>query len=178
MVLVLAAVVVAMAAGCRTKTDSSFEVLQGGGGAAGAPAIEIRASWSYRSGDVDVDVGLGTTRQGSRCESTGRVMINKIGSPLRRHYTDPIPCEKLELSTEGDILLYQQPTGHDWSDEELSVNRDREVLSLGPWHPPEDESRSYRFELSEPDCGSCTCPRLVRRTEIGNALLELGRNCD
>jgi hypothetical protein len=105
-------------------------------------------------------------------------VVDKATSAAERYYTDALPCGELELTARGDILVHGLTTGHDWSTEELGLNRSAEILSLGPWTPPDATDTSYRFELSAPECGACRCTRLVRRDGTEDVLLELGRACD
>ncbi len=162
---------------CQVRHDSSLVVREGVGGAGGAPPLSVQAKWSYRSGDVDIDASLATERVGGSCETVGRLLINKVLSPAERYSTDVLDCTDLELTATGDIRLYQLATGHDWSTEDLLVDRDREILSLGPWSPPE-ASGAYRVELSAPDCGRCACPQIVLRHTGEDVFLPLGRDCD
>lgn len=175
----LAASLLAMGLGCGpTRTDSSLAVVPGDAGAAGAAPESVHAQWSYRSGEVDVDADLTTTRDRDDCRTEGRLRIDSITAAAEVHYTEPLACTELELTASGDIRLRGLGTGHDWSTEPLEVDRDRELIRLGPWTSPEEPPRAYYFELSAPACGGCSCPRLVRRAGDVDTLLELGRDCD
>lgn len=175
----LTASLLAMALGCGpTRTDSSLAVVPAAAGAAGAAPESVHAQWSYRSGEVDVDADLMTTRDGDDCRTEGRLLIDSITSAAEVHYTEPLACAELELTASGDILLSGLGTGHDWSTEPLEVDRDRELVRLGPWTSPDEPPTAYRFELSAPACGGCSCTRLVRSAGGVETLLELGRDCD
>jgi hypothetical protein len=124
-----------------------------------------------------VDADLMTTRDGSDCRTEGRLFIDQLAAAAEVHQTDPLDCAELELTATGDIVLRGLETGHDWSNEPLDLDRDRELIRLGPWTSPEPSLTTFRFELSAPACGACTCTQLVRRAGGVDTLLPLGRDC-
>jgi len=93
---------------------------------------------------------------------------------------EPTDCAELRLGPDGDLVLLDSPTGHDWSAEAIDVDSDRELIRLGPWHDPAREL-SYRFALGAPACSddsACECPRLERRAGDELSALALARRCD
>jgi hypothetical protein len=168
-----------MGLGCGpTRTDSSLAVVPGDAGAAGAAPESVHAQWSYRSGEVDVDADLTTTRDRDDCRTEGRLRIDSITAAAEVHYTEPLACTELELTASGDIRLRGLETGHDWSTEPLEVDRDRELIRLGPWTFARGATEGVLLRAVRSACGGCSCPRLVRRAGDVDTLLELGRDCD
>lgn len=162
------------AAACAApESTSSLEVIPGA--SASAPPLEVRAKWRYRSSKVDIDAALTTTIDDTACSTTGLLVVDQALSSPSRYTLPPVTCDVLRVTETGDIVLYEQPSGHDWSQEQLQVDTDREVLTLGPWV---SSGPSIEFQLSAPDCGPCTCPQLVRREDGAESLLLLAQDCD
>lgn len=168
----------ALAFACRAQSDAQLVVREGEGGAGGAAPLSISATWTYRSSDVDIDASLLTEHDGGGCQTTGHLVINKALAKADVYTTDAFPCTELAVTEAGDLLLYEAPTGHDWTSEPLRVDRDHEILSLGPWSPATEPAAGFRFDLSAPACGPCTCPQIVGRHAGVEARLILDRDCD
>jgi hypothetical protein len=139
----------------------------------------IQADWKYGSGEVDVQVSLRTTR-GEPCVSIGRVRVNEALEDVTHYYTPDTACDVLRIEANGDVVMNDGVTGHDWSREPLAVDTDRERIHLGPWR---DEAHDivYELVLSAPPCEDdhdCDCPRLERLENDTRTLLEFERRCD
>jgi hypothetical protein len=82
------------------------------------------------------------------------------------------------LSQDGDLVLFELKTGHDWSTQPLRVDTDQETIELGPWYPDGSDT-AFLFILEAPECGGdCSCARLIRRHGEEEVVLPLGRRCD
>jgi hypothetical protein len=166
----------ALGGGCGdARTSSKFE--QRDAGDAGA---QLRASWKYRSPEVDVDIELVTADASDGCTTTARLRVDEALAGTDVYRLPPTDCAQLRLGEDGDLILLDSPTGHDWSAEPLDVDGEREAIRLGPWH---DAVRaiSYRFALSAPECSDdpgCDCPRLERRAGDELTSLSFRRRCD
>ena len=91
---------------------------------------------------------------------------------------DTLPCAELMLSQDGDVVLFELKTGHDWSTQPLRVDTDQETIELGPWYPDGSDT-AFLFILEAPECGGdCSCARLIRRHGEEEVVLPLGRRCD
>jgi hypothetical protein len=166
-------------AGCagEPETTSKLEILSEDGGAGGEAPLGVRATWTYRSSDVDVDATLVTEEDEAGCSTSGRLAVNEALATTDVYYLPQTDCSVLRLTETGDIVMYESPTGHDWSTEELRVDTDRELIELGPWSP-DAMADAYRFILSAPACGNgCSCPSLRRRSGSEELVLELSRDC-
>lgn len=161
------------------QEEKSWATLEIGTTDAGIPTVQ--GHWVYESTEVDVDLRMSTSDSDAGCTTTGRLKIDEALATAERYYLEPTDCEVLELSTNGDIIFYESPTGHDWTTETLRVDKDAEKLELGPWSGEEPGSPTYRFELSAPVCpddDDCECPRILRTEDQHRSMLELGRRCD
>ena len=167
-------------AGCggEPETTSKLEILTEDGGAGGAAPVGARATWTYRSSDVDVDATLVTEEDEAGCTTSGRLAVDEALATTDVYYLPETDCSVLRLTETGDIVMYESPTGHDWSAEELRVDTEREIIALGPWTPDAAGAVAYRFILSAPACGSgCSCPSLRRRSGSEELVVELSRDC-
>jgi hypothetical protein len=141
------------------------------------------SQWSYRSFDVDVDLWLTTQLRDESCITTAALRVNDVISATDTYKLDPTDCTVLMLTEAGDIVLYEQPTGHRWADEALRVDTEAEVISLGPASVIDEagESQTYRFTLAAPECpddDDCECGALARFAGDTRQELPLGRVCD
>jgi hypothetical protein len=171
--VVCAALGVGVAACGDARVDASLDVDDVDGG-----ATEIRGHWQYESGEVDVDIDV-VTAEGSACATVARLVVDKALA-TRDIYHLHAECSTLRLSEAGDLVLFDAPTGHDWTHEAIEVDSDREQIALGPWQD-ETSGDTYRFVLSAPECADdddCNCPRLTRTKNRETAQLDLGRRCD
>jgi hypothetical protein len=155
--------------GHLTKTQNDHEV-------------ELRAEWTYTSFEVDVDLTVTTLVGSDSCASTGTLVVDDALSAKRTYSLPPTDCSELELTDGGDIVLQDDPTGHDWVNERLSVDTDAEVITLGPATLKDADGNdvSYRFTLSSPPCPdapSCKCGILRRVAGTMTLDLSLGRRC-
>jgi len=81
-------------------------------------------------------------------------------------------------------VMDESPTGVDWTNVDLAVNTDTEVISLGPangTNPETGDSVAYTFAISAPSCGDgtdCECAVLRRTGGPTPHTLALGRVCD
>jgi hypothetical protein len=147
-----------------------------------ADGVELRADWSYESFQVDVSLTLITRVSPDSCVSSGALSVDEALSS-KQHYDLPAtPCDALELSAGGDIVVEGEVTGHDWADEPLSVDTDAKVISLGPVSTTDADGNAvtYRFTLSSspcPDEPSCECGLLRRIANGENIDLQLSRRC-
>jgi hypothetical protein len=159
-------------------TDSQHQVSET------ADGTVFESSWKYRSFDVDVDLWLATNQREDGCFTTATLRVNDVISAADTYGLEPTDCSELELSREGDIVLYQRATGHRWADEQLSVDTDDEVITLGPASisdPLSGEPASVRFTLSAPPCADdrdCDCGALIRHWDNARDEFPLGRTCD
>jgi hypothetical protein len=145
--------------------------------------VVYTSHWVYRDFDVDVDLWLVTEHRGAECTTTGRLRVNDVISSADDYDLDPTDCSVLELTEQSDIVMFDRPTGHRWSDETLDVDTDAEAISLGPATVTDEagETRTYRFVLSAPECpddDDCDCAALVRFDGGARLELPLGRTCD
>jgi hypothetical protein len=164
-----------LASGCGDSEASSWlEVEHDDAG----DTTRVTATWTYRSNEVDVDLTLVTDYSGMDCVTTARLWVNDATSAPDTYRLEATECATLALTEEGDIVLRESPTGHDWSSESLRVDTGRSRLDLGPWTAAADGAITYRFTLSSSPCGSCDCPRLTRRAGSEESSLDLGRRCD
>ena len=143
---------------------------------------ELRAEWPYASFKVDVTLSITTRVSPEGCVTTGSLMVNEALSPTTHYELAPTDCSELELTQAGDIVMHGEPTGHDWVSESLSVDTDKEVISLGPATGTnlDDEPQTYTFTLSSPPCPdqpACTCGVLRRIAGAKNLDLPLGKRC-
>ena len=139
----------------------------------------VTAEWTYRSAEVDVDLTVTTDYSGTGCVTTARLWVNEAAAEPETHRLDDTECPVLALTEEGDIVLHDSPTGHDWSTEELRVDTERKHIELGPWTASTAGAVTYRFTLSSSPCGtSCDCPTLRRRAGGMESVLDLGRRCN
>jgi hypothetical protein len=166
----------ALAGGCEGEhTSSKLEVTEA---SSERPAM-VEASWQYRSGEVDVGILLRTTHA-ERCTSSARVSVDQALNGVDIYRMPATDCDTLRIDEDGDLVLFDEKTGHDWAHEALDVNTDRELIRLGPWIDRKN-AIEYRFELSAPSCEDdrdCDCPRLVRFANDEPLTLELSRVCD
>jgi hypothetical protein len=172
----IAIVAFAVLAGCGdAETSSRLDVERDPDG----NVERATATWTYRSGEVDVDLTLNTDYSETTCTTTARLFVNDAASKAETHVLDDTACSVLALTEEGDIVLREIPTGHDWSSEPLHVDTENERIELGPWTPDAAGAVTYRFTLSSPPCGDdCECPVLRGRAGGHESVLELGRRCD
>jgi hypothetical protein len=165
-----------VAAGCaEATTTSKIEITPA---TANSPEL-IEANWKYASGEVDVQVSLRTTR-GEPCVSIGRVRVDEALDSVALYYTPETACDVLRIDRNGDVVLNDAVTGHDWASEPLDVDTERERIHLGPWR---DEARAITYELvlSAPPCegdDGCDCPQLERHENDARTVLEFERRCD
>ena len=144
----------------------------------------FESSWTYRSFDVDVDLWLATNQREDECFTTAALRVSDVISAADTYGLEPTDCSALELSREGDIILYQRATGHRWADEQLSVSTEDEVITLGPASisdPLSGEPASVLFTLSAPPLRRRSRLRLRRpHPLLGDARddFPLGRTCD
>ena len=181
MAIVLACALV-IGGGCGdARTSSSLEQSAIDGGS----ALELRATWKFRSAKVDVDIHVLTALQSEvhgaeRCVTSAQLRIDKAVSGTTTYRMPDTACDLLRIGSDGDLVLRDSPTGHDWSAEAIDVDTDAEVIRLGPWS--DDASGiSYRFALSSPECSddsSCDCPKLERHADGEATALEFARRCD
>jgi hypothetical protein len=159
------AVLLLAVVGCGGNAVSSGLEIQPSSVDAGANATTTaRGSWTYLSTEVDVAATLLTERGENHCVTTAKLTIDKATAAPDSFTLDATDCAVLSLTEAGDIVLYDSPTGHDWSGEPLRVDTDQELIELGPWTPAEPDAPTYRFMLAAPLCGDdCTCPFLRRR---------------
>jgi hypothetical protein len=171
-----AALVLAVASACEgERTSSKLEVTDSSGD---KPAM-VEVSWQYRSGEVDVGILLRTT-QAMPCTSVARVSVDEALDGTSIYRMPATDCDTLRIDEDGDLVLFDEKTGHDWSREALDVNTDRELIRLGPWIDRKN-AIEYRFELSAPSCEDdrdCDCPQLVRFANDEPLTLELARLCE
>ena len=173
----LTGILVGLACG-TPHTASCFDAGPSAGGAGGSSAVMARAIWDYRSNVVDVRIVLASTVELESCETEGRLVINEALAATDSYTLESMPCTELQLTNDGDLLIYGRGTGHDWTGEPLKVDTSSETISLGPW-TPEGEAVAYRFTLAAPECGGdCTCAQLTRRHGDEEVVLPLGRRCE
>lgn len=172
----LAIVAFAVLAGCGdAETSSRLDVERGPDG----NVERATATWTYSSGEVDVDLTLNTDYSEATCVTTARLFVNDAVSPAETHLLEDTECSVLAITEEGDIVLRELSTGHDWSTEPLHVDTEDERIELGPFTPNVEGAVTYRFTLSSPPCGDdCECPVLRGRAGSRESVLELGRRCD
>ena len=177
----LCALAVAGNGGCEdARSSSTFEQSAADAGSDAGDAVQLRASWRYRSPGVDVDIELISVVAEQSCVTTARLRVDEAAAGAQVYRLPATPCSDLRLGADGDLVLLSSPTGHDWSSEAIDVDVDRELIRMGPWHDPEREI-SYRFALGAPPCAddaSCECPRLERRAGEQTTGLPLARDCD
>lgn len=160
------------------STRSGLEISEQG------DATEFRATWEYTSFELDVELTLTTLESEDSCTSRGSLVVNDVLSATQRYALAPTACAELRLDERGDIVMSEQPTGHDWTAEELDVDADREIMTLGPVRlvvPASEESVSHRFTLSNPPCADdpdCDCAALDRFAGDAHLTLPLGRKCE
>ena len=143
---------------------------------------EVRAHWPYESFEVDVDLVVVTRSSPEGCTSTARLTVDEALSSVTHYDLAPTDCSELELTQSGDIVVKQDPTGHNWADEPLDVDTDAEVIILGPAEGTNTagERMTYTFTLSSPPCPDqpeCSCGVLRRTSSSGNVDLSLGKRC-
>jgi hypothetical protein len=143
---------------------------------------ELRAHWPYTSFEVDVDLTLVTRISPEGCVTTASLTVNEALSSPTHYDLAPTDCAELELTTGGDIVVQSEPTGHNWVTEELNVDTDKELISLGPatGTDADGQSTSYTFTLSSPACPDdpgCSCGVLRRSGGGMNLDLSLGKRC-
>lgn len=166
----------ALAGACEgERTSSMLEVTDA---TVDAPAM-VEASWQYESGEVDVRIMLRTTHA-TPCTSVARVSVDEALDGTEIYRMPATECDLLRVDEHGDLVMFDEPTGHDWAHEPLDVNTDRRLIRLGPWIDREN-AIEYRFELSAPRCedgSGCDCPQLIRFANGEPLTLELARVCD
>jgi hypothetical protein len=171
----------ALIAGCAdARTSSSFEQRGADAGTDAGGVVELRAAWQYRSPEVDVEIELVTVEALDRCVTTARLSVDEAIAGQDVYRLPPTSCAELRLGRDGDLVLLDSPTGHDWSAEAIDVDSERELIRLGPWHD-QAHQRSYRFTLGAPECSddhACECPRIERRVGEEVTALALARRCD
>lgn len=143
---------------------------------------ELRAHWPYSSFEVDVDLTLVTLLSPDGCVSNGTLTVDEALSAATHYTLAPTDCMELELTAAGDIVLHGEPTGHDWVSDSLSVDTDKEVISLGPATGTnvDGDPEAYTFTLSSPPCPdqpSCSCGVLRRTGGATSVELSLGKRC-
>lgn len=143
---------------------------------------ELRAEWPYTSFKVDVTLSITTRLSPEGCVTTGSLMVDEALSAVTHYTLAPTDCSELELTQGGDIVMQAEPTGHDWVSESLSVDTDKEVISLGPapGTNADGEPVTYTFTLSSPPCPdqpSCQCGVLKRIGGPTTLDLSLGKRC-
>ena len=160
------------------STRSGLEVSEKG------DDTEFRATWEYSSFELDVELSLVTLESEDSCSSGGSLVLNDVVSATERYTLAPTDCALLRLDEHGDIVMSELPTFHDWSSEELHVDTDREIMTLGPTAvipPDSEESVTYRFTLSNPPCADdpdCKCAALDRFAADTRITLPLGKKCE
>jgi len=146
--------------------------------------VDFSTVWRYRSFDVDVDLTLVTRDRDEGCTTTSRLAVDDALSGADVYDLAPTDCTVLRLGADGDIVMDESPTGHDWTAENLSVNTSTEVIALGPANgvdPESGEPVAYTFSISAPPCGDgtdCDCGVLRRSGGPTAHALPLGRVCD
>jgi hypothetical protein len=174
--LSMAGLVLLLASGCEgERTSSSLTVTE----ADGQMPEMIEASWRFESSEVDVGILLRTTLA-TPCESIARVSVDEALDGVEIYRMPETACDVLRIDKDGDLVLFDDKTGHDWAHEPLDVNTDRRLIRLGPWI---DRARriEYLFELSAPKCeddDDCQCPRLVRYANSEPLAFDLARVCE
>jgi hypothetical protein len=159
------------------STRSSLDASQDGADAGDGSGLTVQAKWQYRSTAVDVDLALATTTSEQGCFSSGKLVIDKLTAARSTYANEQLNCADLRLSDAGDIILYDLATGHDWSQESLDVDTDREAIELGPWLA--EGADPILFTISAPSCGGgCDCPELRRSVGSETVVLPLGRRCN
>jgi len=143
---------------------------------------ELRAEWPYTSFKVDVTLSITTRVSPEGCVTTGSLTVDEALSAVTHYALAPTDCSELELTPGGDIVMHAEPTGHDWVSESLSVDTDKEVISLGPAAGTnlDGEPQTYTFTLSSPPCPdqpACHCGVLRRSAGGMNLDLPLGKRC-
>jgi hypothetical protein len=138
--------------------------------------------WPYASFKVDVTLTLVTRITPEGCVSTGSLTVNEALSATAHYALAATDCSELELTRDGDIVMRGEPTGHDWVAESLSVDTDKEVVSLGPatGTNADSEPQTYTFTLSSPPCPDqpdCSCGLLRRIGGSMNIDFPLGKRC-
>jgi hypothetical protein len=167
------------AAGCGDSDTTSRLAIDDG-----ADGTVLYSEWHYESFEVDVDLELVTEERPDACTTTASLSVNDVVSATDRYLLEPTDCTVLRLTAEGDIVFFEQETGHDWSREALQVDTESEVISLGPVATPSPAERDgavYRFALSAPPCPDqpdCACGKLERFGGGEPLALPLGRQCD
>jgi hypothetical protein len=155
-------------------SDTSLDVIGVDGG-----TPEVHAHWGYTSGKVDVDIDV-TTVESPACATTARLVIDKALSSAETYRLHETDCKTLRITREGDFVLFDAPTGNDWTAQDLDVDTDHERITLGPLHD-EVSKVTYEFTLVAPECPDdhdCDCPRLDRKANREVRSLDLGRRCD
>jgi hypothetical protein len=168
----------AVALGCGEDADAGHLVVT----KPNDDTTELRAEWPYASFKVDVTLTLVTRVTPEGCVSTGSLTVNEALSATTHYTLAPTDCSELELTRAGDIVMRGDPTGHDWVAESLSVDTDKEVVSLGPatGTNADGEPQTYVFTLSSPPCPdqpACKCGLLRRSAGSMNMDLPLGKRC-
>lgn len=146
--------------------------------------VDLSTVWRYRSFDVDVDLTLVTRDRVEGCTTTSRLAVDDALSGADVYDLAPTDCAVLRLGEDGDIVMDEAPTGHDWTAENLSVNTGTEVIALGPANgvdPESGDAVAYTFSISAPPCNDgtdCDCGVLRRSGGPTAHMLSLGRVCD
>jgi hypothetical protein len=146
--------------------------------------VVVSAVWHFRSTQVDVDLTLATRESDQDCKTTSRLAIDGALSSPDAYDLAPTDCAVLRLTSDGDIVVDDAPTGVDWTALMLAVDTDTEVISLGPASgsdPRTGDPVSYTFAISAPPCGDgtdCDCGVLRRTGGASAHSLSLGRICD
>ena len=112
----------ALLLGCGDpSTQNAFGVSERGGD------TEFRATWEYSSFELDVDLSLVTLESEDSCSSGASLVLNDVVSATERYTLAPTDCALLRLDEHGDIVMSEQPTFHDWTREELRVDKEGDV---------------------------------------------------
>lgn len=164
--------------GCGEDADSGHLVVS----KPDDDTTELRAEWPYASFKVDVTLSITTRLSRDGCTTTGSLTVDEALSPVAHYSLAPTDCSELELTQAGDIVMHGEPSGHDWVSESLSVDTDKEVISLGPAAGTnvDGEPETYTFTLSSPPCPderACKCGVLKRLGGTATLELPLGKRC-
>ena len=143
----------------------------------------VKIRWHSGSWSLDVDLLLTTVPEfnGTRCVSTVKLGIDKISDFSDVYRIADIDCADLRVTERGDIVLASQVTHYDWSTVALDVNRDDELLMLGPVEVPSIVTNdnattgvdavpgTYLFVASVDTCeaprDACDCVRVERHAQ-------------
>jgi hypothetical protein len=149
---------------------------------------QIKSRWKYRSFKVDVTITLTseTEQDSSICSTTGRLSVDKASASKKVHTLQSTPCEQLELTQQGDILMNENSTHINWTEYSINLVESTERVYLGPTTTEvAGESIQFEFSLIEGVCDpvsevepECKCITLTRKENDLRDVFEIERGCE